>query len=397
MCGIVGLLPKPVNGLSWTDQKIFDQMLFANLLRGSDSTGVIGVMADGDFGIMKEASDSYFFAGQFADSDLYKRLYTSGRAVIGHNRAKTIGENKDENAHPFVIDGTFAMVHNGTLRNHKALFDTEVDSEALARLFKEAMDQEDWKKALEDAIGRVSGAFAVIWYDQKRQQLCLLRNSERPLGFCETPDSILIASEIALANWIGTRNGKACKDFKSCAVHTLYTFDMKEGKGALQETNLSPTTPTKTRGFQNGTTKLGEDNLTGGTTASTHSKHDAQSRRIFGPQELSKNAFKRLRARILQKTITFECQDYIPMTGGQFRLLGESTDGAHDICDHNHIIAGTLNGWSHGLEESDFWVNDTIDFTARIVDVEYDPKQKRAEIIVTAIEPTTYVKKQAVH
>lgn len=396
MCGIVGLIPKPLNGLSWTDQKIFDQMLFANLLRGSDSTGVIGVMSDGDFGIMKEASDSYFFAGSFAESDLYKRLYSSGRAVIGHNRAKTIGENKDENAHPFVIDGTFAMVHNGTLRNHKALFDTEVDSEALARLFKEAMDQEDWQKALEDAIGRVSGAFAVIWYDQKRQQLCLLRNSERPLGFCDTPDSILIASELGLANWIGTRNGKACKDFKSCAVHTLYTFDMKEGKGALQETNLSPTTPKKNGGFRNGTEKLGQDNLTGGTDTTGSKKFDEQSRRLFGTPELSKNAFKRLRARIMNKTITFECNDYIPMTGGQFRLLGESTDGAHDICDHHHIIAGTLQGWSHGMEESDFWANDTIDFTARIVDVEYDPKLKRAEIIVTAIEPVTYVKK-AVH
>lgn len=388
MCGIVALIPKALNGLSYVEQKVFDQLLFANLLRGADSTGVIGVMADGDFGIMKEASDSYFFIDQFTNSDLSKRLYGTGRAIIGHNRAKTIGENSDENAHPFVIDGTFAMVHNGTLRNHKALHDTEVDSEALARLFKEAMDEEDWKPALEKAMGKINGAYAVIWYDQKREQVCMLRNSERPLGFLQTPTSILIASELALANWIGTRNNMKCENFKSCEVHTLYTFSTKEGKGAVQETNLSPTVPKKT-GFQNGVTKtgglLGQDNLSNpknGITAPSNTK-DA-------PEEMSKNAFKRLRARIMQKTISFDCDDYIPMHAGQFRLLGSSTDGAHDICDHRHIIAATFNGYDFGVEESDFWTSDVKEFSGRVCEVEYDPKLKRAEIILAAVKPKEY-------
>lgn len=389
MCGIVALIPKALNGLSYNEQKVFDQLLFANLLRGADSTGVIGVMADGDFGIMKEASDSYFFVDQFTNSDLSKKLYGSGRAVIGHNRAKTVGENSDLNAHPFVIDDTFAMVHNGTLRNHKSLHDTEVDSEALARVFKEAMDEEDWKPALEKAMGRVSGAYAVIWYDQKREQVCMLRNSERPLGFLETPTSILIASELALANWIGTRNNMKCDNFKSCAVHTLYTFDTKEGKGAVQETNLSPTTPKKI-GFLNGVTKtggqLGQDNLS--STNTSPFTRGSNTKDI--PEELSKNAFKRLRARIMQKTINFDCDDYIPMHAGQFRLLGSSTDGAHDICEVKHIIAATFNGYDHGVEEADFWTSDVKEFSGRICEVEYDPKNKRAEIILTAVKPSKH-------
>src|ERR1700752_137462 len=140
MCGIVGFISKwKATGFSAKQQKMFYQLLHADMLRGWEATGVITVAKNGDFGIMKEASDASVFNGSFIDSDLDKDMYKEGVAVIGHNRAKTIGENKDENAHPFVVDDTFAMVHNGTLRNHKDMHDTEVDSEALAKTFKAAM------------------------------------------------------------------------------------------------------------------------------------------------------------------------------------------------------------------------------------------------------------------
>lgn len=383
MCGIVALIPKALNGLSYTEQKVFNQMLFANLLRGADSTGVIGVLKDGDFGIMKECSDSYFFGDQFTDSPLYKKVYMEGRAIIGHNRAKTIGENSDENAHPFVIDNTFAMVHNGTLRNHRALHQTTVDSEALARLFKEAMDEEDWQTALETAIGRVNGAFAVIWYDQKREQVCMLRNSERPLGFIETTTSILVASELQMANWIGSRNGMKSEHYNSCEVHTLYTFDMKEGKGAVQQTNLSPRFPKKVhKGFTNGMVITPPRVITP-TTGTKNTR-----------AELSKNAFKRLRNSMMGKTIKFVGEDFVPMANGYLRILGCSYDGAYDLCEVSHNIEGSCDARSQGLEEKTFYTGD-LDFSGRVADVVYDPKLKCANLTLTAIQ--YHAAKETVH
>src|SRR5215469_16745148 len=176
-----------------------------------------------------------------------------GVAIIGHNRAKTIGDNLAENAHPFVEDKTFAMVHNGTLHNHKQIGDTDVDSHALAIVLKKAMDEEDWKKGLEEALSKVKGAYACVWYDQKRDQVCMVRNAERPLFLVKAGSNTLFGSEVGLLTWIATRNNEKVDDIINTKVHTFYTFDMKKTGGDFSETNLTLKSP-KT-GFDNGTSK----------------------------------------------------------------------------------------------------------------------------------------------
>ncbi len=393
MCGIVGVIPRQKNGFTAVQQRMFYQMLFANELRGIDATGVITVHTTGDFGIMKEANAAYYFNDQFIDSDLDKDLYKNGCAVIGHNRAKTVGDNKDLNAHPFVVDKTFAMVHNGTLRNHLELEkldgigQTEVDSEALTRVFAQAMDQEDWKTSMQDALGRVKGAFACVWYDQKRHQVCMIRNSERPLGLAMTKQSVLFASELGLAGWIASRNGEGVEEFKSLAVHTLYTFDMKEGQGAFQETFLSPRYfPTSTKGYNNGTTHTTTGShaqqTDGSQTPSTGKTGTPPS--IEGQGELSKSGFKRLRAAIFRKEIEFLQEDYVESSAGQFLVMGRSVNGAHDLCEVRHNISGVLDGKKLGITEYDFYGKEMI-CKGIVADVEYDKDHKSAIITVEAL------------
>ena len=212
MCGIVGMVVKPANGFVKQHEDCFYQMLYADALRGEDSTGVIGVENDTSFHIAKEATEAAWFNAQFQGGTLAKTMWATGKAFIGHNRKKTVGAIKDETAHPFVVDDVFAMVHNGTLFNHKDLADTEVDSEALAKVLATALGETDYIQALETILGKVSGAYATASYDQRTNKVHLLRNSQRPLAYVETSNAWYFASEAPMLFWILARNGYQAKD-----------------------------------------------------------------------------------------------------------------------------------------------------------------------------------------
>lgn len=373
MCGIVGVLNNwKSTGFDGAQQKMVYQLLFADLLRGADATGVIGVEKDAHFTIMKEACDAYNFNDQFIDSKLDKALYKDGVALIGHNRAKTIGENKDENAHPFVVDKTFAMVHNGTLRNHKALADTAVDSEALAIVFKKAMDEEDWKTALEAALGKVEGAFAVVWFDQKRNQVCMMRNKERPLGIVQTNRSVVFGSEIPLLQWIALRNGEKVEKVLSLKEHTLYTFDMTKTGGDYSETFLSPNIPkvVTTSGFKNGTTDV----------TATSGVKQALGEDSVGPRPLSKNAFKKLRAFLQGKIVPFYIEDAVdmdPNNKGRVEkalVTGYNLKGSYDLDEVRHQVNMVIDFAKCGIKEDE--LDDACEWQGKVSHCEYDPGNK---------------------
>lgn len=384
MCGIVAYINKwRLSGFLTTQQKIFDQLLLCDMLRGQDATGVIAVEKDGSFHIMKEAVDSYQFRQKYYNSDADKAMFKSGVALIGHNRAKTIGENVDENAHPFVEDKTFAMVHNGTLRNHKSMHDTDVDSHALTILFKQAMDQENWKKAMEEALGKVNGAFACVWFDQKRNQVCVIRNSERPMTMVETQSGWVLSSEGALAQWICIRNSEKIVKAESIDVMTLYTFDMENSGGDVSKTFLSPSIQPK--GYGNGLLTVTTDKTTGTHDAKAPFEADPVGT-ANGRALLSKSAFKKLKPLIWAQTISFWVADYVDtVNDNQGRcvnalLMGENLDGAFDLCEVNHEIRANVELKALGLRESDLY--GSVMCKGKVYDIIYDKDNCRAIIRV---------------
>lgn len=227
MCGIVGVIARHDGGLVTQTENCFFELLYADAVRGYDATGAICVEKDGGFHIAKEAAEATWFIPQLKGGPIGRSMWNSGRAYIGHNRKKTVGGSDDASAHPFVIEDTFAMVHNGTLLNHKALADTDIDSQALATVFKKALEQENWKEALEETLGRVWGAYATVMYDQKKELIHFLRNKERPLWIIEADNAWYFASEVMMANWVLNRNGYAYDKLKIEALptKTLVTFD----------------------------------------------------------------------------------------------------------------------------------------------------------------------------
>lgn len=369
MCGIVGMVVKPANGFVKQHEDCFYQMLYADALRGEDSTGVIGVENDTSFHIAKEATEAAWFNAQFQGGTLAKTMWATGKAFIGHNRKKTVGAIKDETAHPFVVDDVFAMVHNGTLFNHKDLADTEVDSEALAKVLATALGETDYIQALETILGKVSGAYATASYDQRTNKVHLLRNSQRPLAYVETSNAWYFASEAPMLFWILARNGYQAKDLniQPVAENTLISFDLDTNK--MTEELLVPKKylpPSHTMGK--------------GATTKAHSNQK-------GVDGLSKNSYKRFRNKHIFTTLEFWGEDFIETNYPRTLADGETAITLMGSSDHislDHLISAEID-----LKEVNLSSEDLTErlWAGRIGDMSYDSKSKKVSITITHAYP----------
>lgn len=167
MCGHVG-----VAGLiTHKEEKLFKQGLIVDSLRGEHSTGVLAVYKGADEpSIAKQVGNPFEL---FNDKRFDKTMLRSKRVLLGHNRYATMGAVNKYNAHPFQFNHIYGA-HNGTLRSWYDLEgykDFQVDSQALFHHIS--------LHGVESAVGSVTGAWALVWWDEKEQELNFLRNDQR--------------------------------------------------------------------------------------------------------------------------------------------------------------------------------------------------------------------------
>ena len=333
MCGIVTVISKKQFGFIRQDIVTFEELLYADNLRGDDSTGVLGVDKYGDFYVDKSSEDARDFLWEYRSKDSYKAMAKDGVALIGHNRKATIGKRSDETAHPFVVKEHFGMVHNGTLYNHRALHDTTVDSEALAMHLEACINSDDYDlQKLADELWQVNGAYACVWYNQKTHKVQCIRNKDRPLWIADTESNYYLASEGSMLHWILGRNGVKYKTLEQVPVDTLHTFSPGNGKEVvvevLPEKKSPPAAPTSQ---QNGSV--------GSTTATTASTY------VGSGEALSKNAFKRISKGLVGKTLLFWIDDYVEATwppakdDDRYLIMGSS-----ETCDDfRHVVKSKIS------------------------------------------------------
>lgn len=374
MCGIVAVISKKAYGFTNKDQTIFEQLLYADALRGEDSTGVIGVDKYGDMYIDKSAQTANDFLLQYINSKSHRDMLKDGVVLIGHNRKGTVGKISDKTAHPFVVNDHFAMVHNGTLYNHDQLHKTDVDSEALAMHIEGTINNDYTADKFSDALARVWGAYACVWYNQPTNKVQFIRNDQRPLWLCEGDDAWYLASEGALLHWILQRNGVKYKDLNMIPTGTLHTIEpsvMKPVSLEVIEEKKAP--PTTTAGVVVGTNN-GQDIADG---------NDVYRK---GISHLSKNKFKKLNKRLQNRRVEFFIDDYVEKHLFQTKEACEEflVMGATDELEHyKHTIRGTVN-----IKELNILDIDSIDnyfFSGTISHVTYDPRLKQIDIHVIDI------------
>lgn len=162
-------------------------MLLTDQVRGIDGTGLITVS-----GFNANVVSSFKKALPSHELLQYSQYATllggnSLKVLAGHNRHATKGDpTKHHFAHPFT-HGPITLMHNGTLISQANLpnhTEFTVDSENIAY----ALSVETPK----EVIGKLNGAFALVWWDARDDSINFCRNSQRPLYFMASTDGTII-------------------------------------------------------------------------------------------------------------------------------------------------------------------------------------------------------------
>lgn len=194
MCGIVGsiatgnVVPSVIEGMSYLEY------------RGCDSSGVAGLTNHGELLTTKVVGGIESLKNALAaDSG-------ESSVMIGHLRWATHGAATQTNAHPLLdCSRSSAVVHNGIIENYSLLkeelssrhiFVSETDSEVIAHLFEEFLDQTDsLEKAITLMVEKLKGAYACVLMSKKHPNILIALRNKSPLCIGLGKDQIFIASD----------------------------------------------------------------------------------------------------------------------------------------------------------------------------------------------------------
>jgi amidophosphoribosyltransferase len=194
MCGIFGITGHPeASNLTYLG-------LHALQHRGQESAGIVA--ADGDH--LRSFRAMGLVADIFNAPTLEK---LPGGAAIGHVRYSTAGVSQLKNAQPLSVEyagGQLAVAHNGNLVNAPelrkaleadgAIFQSDSDTEVIIHFIARSK-QPTFEKKVVEALGKVKGAYSLLFLTQ--DQLVAVRDPYgfRPLVLGRLRNSYVLASE----------------------------------------------------------------------------------------------------------------------------------------------------------------------------------------------------------
>lgn len=224
MCGLVGM----AGFIGDKQEKAFKSLLVLDSLRGTDGTGAAIILQDGETDLIKTPGHCY----DLIDYTPFNRRLTQNNklALLGHNRAATIGGITRNNAHPFQY-GDIVGAHNGTLHNKNDLHGHAyhaVDSQSLYSYMNE--------HGPKNTIPKLRGAWALTWVNTADKTINFIRNKERPLilAFSKFGNTLYWASEEWMLLIACRRNDIDIEAPFSLEEDTLHTFAYEKFKIELK-------------------------------------------------------------------------------------------------------------------------------------------------------------------
>lgn len=256
MCGLFGVAVDRKSGLLKKHTDFIEQAMYVDALRGWDSTGL--AILDESMGskVHKRALPAAdFMMSRVGLRAMKDANSTKTRVVIGHNRAATVGDVRDEYSHPFKYDH-ITGAHNGTLRSRRGLVNTNspVDSMDLIHAFSRT-EPEDYTRLLRE----VDGAYALTIANSKDGLLYFVRNTARPLNIMWDDSDMYWGSEAGMLWWLLERNKVNIDKVEHLEVepHRLYSYDIKSGDLVYTDYKPKPVATTSTVG---GASKISSGN-----------------------------------------------------------------------------------------------------------------------------------------
>ncbi|MGH3394595.1 MAG: glutamine--fructose-6-phosphate transaminase (isomerizing), partial [Streptosporangiaceae bacterium] len=167
--------------------------------RGYDSAGIAVMTASGPQVFRK--------VGRVRDLEAALPRRLSGKVGIGHTRWATHGPATEENAHPQSSeDGRITVVHNGIIDNASVLrerlaaqgvtFTSETDTEIIAHLVARS-EKDTLEAAVLEALGRISGTYAILVMDQKHPDRVVAARNGSPLILGVGDREMFLASDLS--------------------------------------------------------------------------------------------------------------------------------------------------------------------------------------------------------
>lgn len=222
MCGHVGMAGTITPAL----EKLVDQLLIVDSLRGSHSTGVAIINSMANVSVAKQVGNPY----ELFDTNAYNKAFNGMvRCIIGHNRYATQGAVNKRNAHPYEFDNVVGA-HNGTLTNRTRLDGTfAVDSE---QIFNHINNH-----GVKDCLDKMQGAWALVWWDKVNETINFLRNKERSLYMCYNKEgnALFWASEYWMLSSVLSRNNIAFQEIELLKEDVHLSFEVDLVTGALKK------------------------------------------------------------------------------------------------------------------------------------------------------------------
>ena len=194
MCGIVGCIARrQVRDILLEGLKRLEY-------RGYDSAGV-AIIDD------RNRLHHHRVCGKVAGlATELKRHKPGGNLGIAHTRWATHGKVTEANAHPHVVGGRIALVHNGIVENHVALrkelmkkghrFQSETDSETVAVLIYDYLTRgKNLMQAVGRAVKKLDGAFALAVLDKQQPDQLIGVRQDAPLVMGVGSEENFLASD----------------------------------------------------------------------------------------------------------------------------------------------------------------------------------------------------------